>query len=214
MQTSKTGKYYEMLEEKSFALFIKRLFDIVVSLFGLIALSPLFLGIFIAMKITDKGPVFFAGNRIGKNMKPFKILKFRTMIVDADKKGLAITTGSDPRITKIGHFLRKTKIDELPQLINILFGKMSFVGTRPEAPNYVENYTEDMISTLLLRPGLTSLASIIYRDENSVLDGSDDPEKDYIEKILPIKMDYNYEYFNHINIFYDIKIMLKTVFKK
>jgi lipopolysaccharide/colanic/teichoic acid biosynthesis glycosyltransferase len=203
----------ELLERKRFQLFLKRIFDIVFSLLGLIILLPVFLVIAIIIKMDSKGPVFFRQVRVGKDGKEFKILKFRTMVVDAEKKGMQITVGRDSRITKSGHFLRKFKLDELPQLINVLLGDMSFVGPRPEVPKYVAMYDEKQINVLKVKPGITDLASIEYKDENTLLGQSDDPEKTYIEEIMPRKLKLNIEYIMNLSIIFDTKLIFKTIYK-
>lgn len=206
--------FYNKLKTKRFNLFLKRLFDILASLCLIILLSPLMLIIFIFVKLTSKGPAFYFQERVTKNKKIFKIIKFRTMVVNADKIGTLVTLDNDPRITKIGKFLRKFRLDELPQLFNILSGDMSFVGTRPEVLKYVELYTDKMKATLLLPAGVTSLASINFKDEDKLLndkDNTESAEKIYIEKILPEKMKYNLEYLDKFNLWFDIKIMLKTL---
>lgn len=199
-----------VLKKKRAALFFKRCFDVFASLFGLLFLAIPFVFIAIAIKTSSKGPVYFRQERVGKNGKLFRIFKFRTMVSDAESKGMQITVGADSRITKVGKFLRKTKIDELPQLINVLLGQMSFVGPRPEVPRYVELYTDYQRNVLRIKPGITELASIIYKDENEVLAQSDDPEKTYIEEIMPKKIEINMEYIQKMNVFYDIKLIFKT----
>lgn len=206
--------FYNKLKTKRFNLFLKRLFDILASLCLIILLSPLMLIIFIFVKLTSKGPTFYFQERVTKNKKIFKIIKFRTMVVNADKIGTLVTLENDPRITKIGKILRKFRLDELPQLFNILSGDMSFVGTRPEVLKYVELYTDKMKATLLLPAGVTSLASIKFKDEDKLLNdkkNTESAEKIYIEKILPQKMKYNLEYLDKFNLWFDIKIMLKTL---
>lgn len=199
-----------VLKKKRAALFFKRCFDVFASLFGLLFLAIPFVFIAIAIKTSSKGPVYFRQERVGKNGKLFRIFKFRTMVSDAESKGMQITVGADSRITKVGKFLRKTKIDELPQLINVFLGQMSFVGPRPEVPHYVELYTDYQRNVLRIKPGITELASIIYKDENEVLAQSDDPEKTYIEEIMPKKIGINMEYIQKMNVFYDIKLIFKT----
>lgn len=189
----------------------KRIFDILFSSIGLILISPILLVISIIIKITSEGPILFKQVRVGKDNKDFKILKFRTMIVDADKKGLKITVKDDPRITKIGKFLRKTKLDELPQLFNVLLGDMSFVGPRPEVRKYVDLYTEEQKQVLSVRPGITDLASIKYRNENELLDQSTNPEDTYINEIMPSKLKINLDYVKNINLVNDIKLILLTI---
>lgn len=203
----------EILEKRKIQLILKRTFDIVVSFIGLLILSPIFLIIAIAIKLDSKGPVFFKQERIGKDGKEFRIFKFRTMVVDAEKKGMQITVDGDSRITKLGHFLRKSKIDELPQLINVLIGDMSFVGPRPEVPKYVAMYDENQRSILKIRPGITDIASIEYRDENLLLAKSKNPEETYIQEIMPRKIELNVEYIKKISLTYDIRLILKTICK-
>jgi lipopolysaccharide/colanic/teichoic acid biosynthesis glycosyltransferase len=192
---------------------MKRLFDILFSSIGLIALAPLFLIVAILIKLDSLGPVFYRQKRIGRNFKPFYIYKFRTMIQDAEKKGLQITAAGDERITKIGRWLRKTKIDELPQLINVLKGEMSFVGPRPEVEKYVKIYRKDYSEILKFRPGITDIASITYRDEESVLKDSDDPEEYYKNILLPQKINFAKEYIKNHSLFFDVKLIFLTFFK-
>jgi len=200
-----------ILDEKKIELFIKRAFDIIVSLLAIIILSPLLLLISILIKLDSKGPVFFRQIRVGKNGVHFKIIKFRTMVSNAEKKGLQITVGKDPRITRIGHFLRKTKLDELPQLFNVLIGDMSFVGPRPEVPKYVEMYDEYQKIILKIRPGITDLASIEYQNENDLLANCLDPESTYIREIIPRKIELSIEYLRNISVLYDIKLIIRTI---
>lgn len=192
---------------------IKRIFDIVCSGLGLMILSPFLLFIAIRIKMDSDGPVFFKQIRVGEKGREFKILKFRTMVVDAEKLGRQITVGNDSRITKIGAFLRKYKIDELPQLINVFKGDMSLVGPRPEVPRYVNMYTEEQRKVLDVKPGITDLASIRYRDENELLGQAENPDEFYINTIMPDKLALNLEYINKSNIFLDIYIILKTILK-
>ena len=201
----------EILINKKINMFFKRVFDISFSLIGIIVLCPIFLVLSLLIKITSKGPIFFHQIRVGRYGRKFKILKFRTMIVDAEKKGMQITVGKDKRITKIGFFLRKTKLDELPQLINVFKGDMSFVGPRPEVPKYVNLYTENQKKVLLVRPGITDIASIEFRNENEILSRSYNPEKDYIEKIMNEKIELNYRYLKKISVYEDIKIIINTI---
>lgn len=200
-----------ILEKKRIQLLIKRIFDFTVSLIGIIIISPILLVISILIKLGSKGPILFKQIRVGKNGKPFKIFKFRTMVVDAEKKGMQITVGRDSRITKSGHVLRKTKLDELPQLFNVLTGEMSFVGPRPEVPRYVEMYDENQKNILKVRPGITDLASIEYRNENDILAKSSDPEATYINEIMPKKIELNIEYLKNMSVLYDIKLIIRTV---
>lgn len=193
--------------------FSKRCFDIFFSLLGILFLLLLFLFVAIAIKCSSKGPVLFKQERVGKNGKTFKIWKFRSMVVDAEAKGRQITTDGDSRITKVGKFIRKTKIDELPQLFNVLSGKMSFVGPRPEVPRYVELYTEEQRKVLTVKPGITDLASIEYRNENDLLKEAEDSDRKYIEEIMPAKLELNLKYIEKAGFFYDIGLIFKTVFK-
>ncbi len=191
---------------------LKRIFDITFSLFGLIILLPFMLIIAILIKIDSKGPVFFKQIRVTKNGKEFKIFKYRTMRVGSDKYS-QITVGKDGRITKIGSFLRKYKLDEIPQLINVLIGDMSLVGPRPEVPKYVALYTDEQKEILKVRAGITDYASIEFSDENDLLASEEEPEKAYIEKIMPKKIELNKKYLSEISILTDIKIILLTIKK-
>ena len=192
---------------------IKRIFDIVASGLGIIVLSPILLIIALIIKKESDGPVFFKQIRVGEKGRNFEILKYRTMVVDAEKMGRQITVGNDNRITKIGGFLRKYKLDELPQLINVFKGDMSLVGPRPEVPRYVEMYNEEQRKVLDVKPGITDLASIRYRDENELLGTAEDPDDMYINTIMPDKLALNPEYINKSNVFFDIYIILKTIVK-
>ena len=185
---------------------LKRIFDIILSLFGLMILFPFMLIIAILIKLDSKGPVFFKQIRVTKNGREFKIFKYRTMRVGSDKYS-QITVGKDNRITKIGAFLRKYKLDEIPQLINVLLGDMSLVGPRPEVPKYVALYTKEQKEILKVRAGITDYASIEFSDENDLLASEEDPEKAYIEKIMPKKIELNKKYLSEISILTDIKII-------
>jgi Sugar transferases involved in lipopolysaccharide synthesis len=198
---------------KTFNKVVKRIFDLICSTLGLIILSPVLIIIAVRIKTDSDGPVFFKQIRIGENNKEFEILKFRTMVVDAEKLGRQITVGNDNRITKIGGFLRKYKLDELPQLINVFKGDMSLVGPRPEVPRYVKLYNEEQRKVLKVKPGITDLASIRYRDENDLLGEAENPDEFYINTIMPDKLALNLEYINKNNIFLDIYIILKTIIK-
>lgn len=200
-----------VLEKRKLQLALKRAMDVVISGCALAVLWPALLLIALAIKIDDPGPVFYRQVRVGKNGKTFRIFKFRTMIVDADKKGLAITVGRDNRITRMGRILRKTKLDELAQLINVFTGEMSFVGPRPEVPKYVDMYTPYQRQVLLVRPGITDYASIAYRNENDMLEGADDPERMYIDVIMPDKIELNMKYLREISPLADIKLILSTI---
>ncbi|MDR3593885.1 sugar transferase [Clostridium sp.] len=192
---------------------VKRIFDLICSTLGLIVLSPVLIIIAIRIKTGSDGPVFFKQIRVGENNKEFEILKFRTMVVDAEKLGRQITVGNDSRITKIGAFLRKYKLDELPQLINVFKGEMSLVGPRPEVPRYVKLYNEEQKKVLEVKPGITDLASIRYRDENDLLGEAENPDEFYINIIMPDKLALNLEYINKNNVFFDIYIIFKTIIK-
>ena len=187
----------------------KRAFDILCSFLGLTVLSPVLLVVSVLVAVTSPGGVFFRQERIGKDGKPFRIFKFRSM--RKDNAGLKITTGNDSRITPVGRFLRKSKIDELPQLINVLVGDMSFVGPRPEVADYVNLYTPYQWQVLLVRPGITGLASIRFRNENDLLTASDDPNRTYVEQIMPRKIDLDLEYIPHASVPYDIKLIFQTL---
>ena len=212
MQMDEVRKYYDILQKKSFALCMKRLFDIVVSLLMLVILSPFFLILAIAIKIDSKGPVFYRQLRVTQYGKRFRIFKFRSMIQNADKVGSHVTVNNDARVTKVGKFIRKCRLDEICQLIDVLRGTMSFVGTRPEAVKYVDAYTPEMMATLLLPAGITSEASIYYKDESKLLDGVEDVDKVYVEEVLPDKMYYNLKAIERFSFWRDIKIMFMTVF--
>lgn len=192
---------------------IKRIFDILASGIGIIILSPVLIIIALRIKTGSDGPVFFKQVRVGQGGKEFKILKFRTMVVDAEKLGRQITVGADNRITKVGAFLRKYKLDELPQLFNVFKGDMSLVGPRPEVPRYVNMYTEEQRRVLEVKPGITDLASIRYRDENELLGQAENPDEFYINTIMPDKLALNMEYINKSNIFFDIYIIINTIIK-
>jgi len=190
----------------------KRIFDLVFVIPGIILLSPVFLLISLLIKRDDNGPILFKQVRVGQYGKLFKVLKYRTMVVDAEKKGAKVTTGGDPRITQTGHWLRKYKLDELPQLFNVLKGDMSLVGPRPEVPEYVKFYTEEQKQTVLsVPPGITDLASIEFRNENDLLADSKDPVKDYREKVLPIKLKYYEQYVTERSLWLDFKLIIKTI---
>lgn len=211
MRTPEVAKYYRILKKKPLSLFLKRLFDILFSLILIVLLSPLMLFITIWIKCDSKGPVMFRQVRITTAGKEFRIFKFRTMVVDAEKLGTQVTVGQDPRITRSGRFLRKLRLDELPQLFNVLAGDMSFVGTRPEVPHYVEQYTPEMWATLLLPAGITSEASIEYKDEDQLLEGAEDVDRVYMEEVLPEKMKYNLRYLERFQVLRDFVIMIETV---
>ena len=213
-ETEIVKKYRENIQKKKVSLFLKLFFDKVLALLLLIPLSPIILGIAIWIKLDSEGPIFYRQERITTYGRTFRIFKFRTMVKDADKMGAAVTQQNDPRISKVGHKLRKVRLDELPQLINVLIGDMSFVGVRPEVAKYVNRYTDEMYATLLLPAGITSPASIEYKDEDEVIEkhkGSGRSIDDiYVEEILPDKMKYNLKYIKEFSVINDIKIMIRT----
>ena len=212
MQNDSVRAYYEILKKKWFSLFLKRIFDIVFSFVLLIILSPLFLALIIIIRIDSKGPVFFKQERITQYCRPFKILKFRTMVENAESIGTLVTVNHDSRITRIGRFLRKTRLDEIPQLLNILDGDMTFVGTRPEVRRYVDQYTDEMKATLLLPAGVTSKASIEFKDEEKLLSETKDVDNTYLHVVLPNKMVLNCEGLKKFCIIDDIQIICLTIF--
>lgn len=191
---------------------IKRIFDFIFSCLGILILLPFFLIILVLIKIDSKGPAFYVQKRVGKDNKDFDLLKFRTMRPNSDQKGL-LTVGKDTRITRIGHFLRKYKLDELPQLFNVLIGKMSFVGPRPEVRKYVREYSIEQLQVLSVRPGITDLASIRYSEENSLLAHQQNPEQFYINTILQDKLKLNLEYVRNNSLYMDVKIIFLTALK-
>lgn len=191
----------------------KRIFDIVFSIIGLIILFPLLLIIAFLIKLDSKGPILFVQARVGKNNRDFNIYKFRTMRMESDKKGLLTLGNNDSRITKIGYFLRRYKIDEFPQLINILKGDMSFVGPRPELRYYVNFYNEDDMKIFQVRPGITGLASLKYRNEVELLKAAENPEEFFITTIIPDKLKYNKEYIKKSNLLFDFKLIWLTIIK-
>lgn len=190
----------------------KRIFDLFFVIPGLLLLAPVLVIIALIIKIKDGGDVLFKQIRVGQYEKHFKVLKFRTMVLNAENLGDKVTTGDDPRITPIGHFLRKYKFDELPQLINVLRGEMSLVGPRPEVPEYVEFYPDDVRNLVLsVPPGMTDMASIEFVNENELLSGSKDPVNDYKNKVLPIKLEYYVDYVKRRSLFLDFKLIIKTI---
>lgn len=189
---------------------MKRIFDIVASGIGLILLSPLFAVIAIWIKLDSKGPVFYHQIRVGQNNKDFRLYKFRSMIPDSDRLGLITVGGHDPRITRSGYYIRKYKLDEFPQLINVFIGDMSLVGPRPEVRKYVNMYSPEQMKVLSVRPGITSLASIRYRNENEILAASENPDKCYIEQVMPDKLAIDLEYVSKANLWNDIKLIFST----
>lgn len=201
----------EVLRRRRGRIALKCAMDIVISGAALCVLWPVLLLIALAIVIDDPGPVFYRQVRVGRGGKEFRIFKFRTMVVDADKKGLQITVGRDSRITRMGALLRKTKLDELAQLLNVFLGQMSFVGPRPEVPRYVAMYTPYQRQVLLVRPGITDYASIAYRNENDLLAGADDPERMYVEEIMPAKIELNMKYLRRVSPLEDIRLIFATI---
>jgi len=210
MQIPEVRKYYDILKRQSCSLICKRAFDIVTSFLLLIIFSPLFIILAIAIKLDSKGPVFYRQVRITQYGRSFRIFKFRTMVQDADK-GSLLTLSSDRRVTRVGKFIRRCRLDEVSQLLDVLRGTMTFVGTRPEVPKYVDQYTPEMLATLLLPAGVTSEASIAFKNEAEYLEAATDPDKAYVDVILPKKMAYNLQALAKFTLVYDIKIMLLTV---
>lgn len=210
LRTDAVRPYYETLKKKRGSLLMKRLFDILVSSVLLLLLLPLFLILAVAIKVDSPGPVFYRQVRVTQYGKTFRIFKFRSMVADADK-GALLTVGADTRITRVGRAIRKYRLDELCQLIDVFRGTMTFVGTRPEVPKYVQSYTPEMMATLLLPAGVTSIASIRYKDEDSLLADADDVDQVYIEKVLPGKMKYNLEALRQFGFWKEILVMLRTV---
>lgn len=210
MQTEEVKKYYEILNSKKGYLVAKRIFDFSLSLVMSLIFLPFMVLVGILIKIDSPGKIFFLQERVTSNGKIFKIFKFRTMKENSEKLS-GVTIDNDPRITKIGKYLRKLRIDEIPQIFNILTGDLSFVGTRPESVKYVKKYSPEMYATLLMPAGVTSPASILFKDEAELLKDAENPDETYVSDILPKKMAYNLEYIENCSLFYDVKIMLKTV---
>lgn len=189
---------------------MKRLFDIVASGLGLICLSPLFAVVAVWIKCDSRGPVFYRQTRVGKDGRDFRLFKFRSMRPDSDKLGLITVGGHDPRVTRSGYYIRKYKLDEFPQLINVFIGDMSLVGPRPEVRKYVDLYTPEQLNVLKVRPGITSLASIRYRNENDILAAAADPDKAYVEQVMPDKLAIDLEYVDRANLWTDIHLIFST----
>ncbi len=211
MRNEEVRKYYNILQKRRFSLLLKRFFDIVLSIFMMILFIPVFIVISVWIKSDSDGPVFYRQERVTQYGKIFRIFKFRTMVSNADRIGTLVTAHNDTRITRVGNKIRKIRLDEIPQLFNILMGDMSFVGTRPEVKKYVDTYTDEMKATLLLPAGVTSMASIAYKDEDNVLKAAVDVDEVYRREILPKKMDWNLEEIRKFSLFHEIKIMVKTV---
>lgn len=210
-QNDAVHPYYEILSHKTGSLILKRVFDFVLALLLLLLLLPVFLILAVWIACDSKGSVFFRQRRVTSYGRVFKIIKFRTMVSDSESKGPQVTVSHDVRVTRAGRFLRKFRLDELPQLLNVIKGDMSFVGTRPEVEKYVQCYTPEMMATLLMPAGITSLASIRFKDEEKLLENAEDADKTYVAEVLPQKMKYNLEYIRRFNFFYDIKLMFMTV---
>lgn len=211
MRCEPVRPYYEILASKRSDLLIKFIFDRLMAIILLFALSPIFLVLAVWIKVDSDGPVFFRQERVTQYGKTFKIYKFRTMVQNAEQIGAQVTSKGDMRVTTVGKALRKCRLDELPQLINILEGTMSFVGTRPEVPKYVASYTDEMKATLLLPAGVTSIASIQYKDEDTLLDAADDVDKCYVQNVLPAKMEWNLRSIVEFSFFRELKVMVETV---
>ena len=215
MQNDAVAGYYKILKKKKAGLVIKRVFDLTVSLAMLVILSPALAVLAVLIKLDSKGPVFYRQERVTACNRTFRIFKFRTMVQNADQIGSLVTVGNDPRITRVGSKIRKCRLDELPQLMNIVKGEMSFVGTRPEVRKYVEYYTDEIMATLLLPAGVTSLASITYKDEDEIMEKhtfqGENADDAYVKYVLPEKMKYNLEYLIDFSFINDIKLMFKTV---
>lgn len=211
MQTEAVRKYYEILKKKRFSLFLKRAFDLFASIIALIVFSPIYLILAIAIKLDSPGPVFYRQERVTQYGKHFRIHKFRTMVQNADK-GSQVTVNHDNRITRVGRAIRACRLDETAQLLDVIRGTLTLVGTRPESPHFVAAYTDEMMATLLLPAGVTSLASIYYKDEAKLLDGAEDTDKVYIEKILPGKMYYNLKSLENFGLLNEVRTVFMTVF--
>lgn len=211
MKTEEVRKYYDILKNKQASLFLKRVFDVVVSSIMLIVLSPIFLILAIAIKLDSSGPVFYRQVRVTQYNRRFRIFKFRSMCQGADK-GSQVTVNQDTRVTRVGKLIRGCRLDEISQLLDVWRGTMTFVAVRAEPPKYTEQYTSEMMATLLLPAGVTSLASILYKDEAKLLDGVEDTDKVYVEQILPAKMYYNLKQIEQFSFWNDIKLMFMTVF--
>lgn len=210
MQTEEVKKYYDILNSKKGYLIAKRIFDFALSLVMSLVFLPFIILVGIMIKIDSPGKIFFLQKRVTTNGKVFKIFKFRTMKENSEKLS-GVTIDNDPRITKLGKYLRKFRIDEIPQIFNILTGDLSFVGARPESVKYVKEYSPEMYATLLMPAGVTSTASILFKDEAELLKGAKNPDETYVKDILPKKMAYNLEYIENCSLLYDIKVMFKTV---
>lgn len=212
MRTVEVKYYYDILKKRQISLFFKRLFDILMAFLLILVLSPLMIFLALLIKFDSPGPIFYRQQRATQYGRVFRIYKFRTMINDADKCGTHVTLKDDRRITDVGKRIRNLRLDEIPQLFNILCGDMSFVGSRPEALKYVRSYTSEMVATHLLPAGVTSTASIEFKDEAKILESAMDADQVYIEKILPEKMKYNLEELEHFSLFNDMKVLVRTFY--
>lgn len=217
MRSERVKPYYRILVKKRFGLALKRVMDLILAIFMSILLAPVMLVIAVGIKLDSKGPVFYRQERVTQYGRVYRIFKFRTMVADADKKGPLVTKSQDDRITKMGKKLRKLRLDEIPQLWNIITGDMSFVGTRPEVKKYVDAYSDEMMATLLLPAGITSRTSIVFKDEDVLMEQYQKEEgktmdEIYVEHILPVKMKYNLQYLQKFSVVHDIKIMMDTAF--
>lgn len=212
MQTEEVRKYYDILKKRKLSRFFKRATDIVVSFIALVILLPLFLVLATVIKVDSRGSVFFRQERVTRYNEHFRIFKFRTMVTNAEKLGASVTSDGDSRITRAGKFLRKCKLDELPQFIDVLRGKMTLVGTRPEVPAYVAKYTSEMYATLLMPAGITSMTSVKYKDEALLIESAENADEVYINEILPAKMEYNLQSLEKFSYWGDIKTVFITVF--
>ena len=211
MKNEKVREYYNILQSKKYSLIFKRIFDLIFSIFFALISSPLMLIVAVIIKLDSPGKIIFKQKRVTEGGRVFEIFKFRTMVENAEKLGAQVTTGEDLRITKCCKWLRKLRIDEFPQIFNIIKGDLSFVGPRPEVVRYVKEYTPEMLATLLIPAGVTSTASILYKDEAKLLENAKNPDEVYIQEILPEKMKYNLDYIKKFGIIYDFKVIIKTV---
>jgi len=211
MRTDAVRPYYDVLSRCKGSLLVKRIADVCCSLVLLLLLSPVFLVLVIAIRLDSEGPAIFKQIRVTQYGRTFHIFKFRTMVQNADKLGTQVTTSNDARITRVGRLIRKCRLDEICQLINVLNGTMTFVGTRPEVPKYVEHYTEEMMATLLLPAGVTSEASIRFKDEERLLENAQDADRTYVEEVLPLKMRFNLEALKNFGLCREFKVLIDTV---
>ena len=211
MKNEKVKEYYDILQSKKYSLRLKRIFDLIFSIFFALVSSPLMLIVAAIIKLDSPGKIIFKQKRVTEGGRVFEIFKFRTMVENAEKLGAQVTTDEDARITKCGKWLRKLRIDEFPQIFNIIKGDLSFVGSRPEVVRYVKEYTPEMLATLLIPAGVTSTASILYKDEAKLLENAKNPDEVYIREILPEKMKYNLDYIKKFGVIYDFKVIMRTV---